>query len=42
MKMDMGWMFGIVYQTIAEYMKSIADYPNIPTGADFKGYPKSK
>ncbi len=31
MKMDMGWMYRAVFPAIAQY-------PNIPTGADFKGY----
>jgi arylsulfatase A-like enzyme len=42
MKMDMGWMFGVVYQAVAEYNKSIAEYPNIQPGADFKGYKTSQ
>ena len=40
MKLDMGWMFGVVYPAINEYRKSIAEYPNIQPGVDFKGYPK--
>ena len=39
MKLDMGWMLAVVYQAIVEYKNSIAKYPNIPTGADFDGYP---
>jgi hypothetical protein len=42
LKMDMGWMYAVVYPAIAEYRKSIEQYPNIPTGADFKGYPQRK
>jgi len=42
MKLDMGWMFGVVLQAIAAYKKSVAEYPDIPTGADFHGYPKTK
>ena len=42
MKLDVGWMFGVVYQAIAEYKQSIAEYPNIQPGMDFNGYPKSK
>jgi arylsulfatase len=40
-KLDMGWMFGVAFQAVVEYRKSITEYPNIPTGADFKGYPKA-
>jgi arylsulfatase len=40
-KLDMGWMFGVAFQPVVAYRKSIAEYPNIPTGADFKGYPKA-
>jgi arylsulfatase A-like enzyme len=42
MKLDMGWMFGVVYPAIVEYRKSVAEYPNIRTGADFNGYPTPK
>jgi hypothetical protein len=28
-----------VLQQIAQFQQSVAQYPNIPTGADFKGYP---
>ena len=40
-KLDMGWMFGVTFLTIAEYRKSIARYPNIEPGTDdgFDGYP---
>lgn len=39
-KLDMGWMFGVVFQPVAEYEKSIALYPNITPGSEFNGYPK--
>jgi arylsulfatase len=42
MKMDMGWMYGVIFPAIAEYRKSVAQYPNIPTGTDFEGYPTQK
>ena len=35
-------MFGMVYRAIAEYEKSIAQYPNIKPGEEFTGYPKQK
>ena len=38
-RMDMGWMFGVCMQSIAEYEKSIAEYPNIKPGQEFDGYP---
>jgi len=41
-KLDMGWMFGIVLRAVAEYEKSVAQYPNIKPGEDFTGYPKPK
>jgi hypothetical protein len=41
MKLDMGWMYAVVYPAIAEY-KSIAEYPNIQPGMDFNGYATSK
>jgi len=37
--MDMGWVMRPVLQQIAQFQQSVAQYPNIPTGADFKGYP---
>ena len=33
----MGWMFAVVLAPVAEYKKSIAQYPAIETGAEFKG-----
>jgi arylsulfatase A-like enzyme len=38
-KLDMGWMFGVVLANVAEYKKSIAQYPNIEPGQEFDGYP---
>lgn len=38
-KMDNGWMGGIAYQPIHAYERSVAQYLNIPPGADFSGYP---
>ena len=38
-KLDMGWMFGVAYHAVAEYKKSIAQYPNIEPGQEFNGYP---
>jgi hypothetical protein len=42
MKLDMGWMYGIVYPAIAEYKKSVAEPRNIQPGMDFNGYPKPR
>ena len=39
-KMDCGWMFMLALPFIAEYEKSIAQYPNIKPGAEFCGYGK--
>ena len=39
-KMDNGWMFELILPYVAEYEKSIAEYPNIKPGEEFKGYPK--
>ena len=41
-KLDMGWMFGVTFRAIAEYQKSIAQYPNIKPGEEFAGYPRPK
>ncbi len=38
MKLDMGWMFGVAYPAIAEYQTSVAKYPNLRPGEEFKGY----
>jgi len=37
-KLDMGWMFGVAAMPVAEYEKSIAQYPNIKPGEEFTGY----
>ena len=37
-KMDMGWMVGVALKFVADYQKSIAQYPNIKTGEEFEGY----
>ena len=39
-KMDIGWMFELILPYVAEYEKSIAEYPNVKPGEEFKGYPK--
>ena len=41
-KMDVGWMFELALPFVAEYERSVADYPNIKPGEEFTGYPKSK
>jgi arylsulfatase len=38
-KMDIGWMLEILLPFVFEYQKSIAQYPNIKPGEEFKGYP---
>jgi arylsulfatase A-like enzyme len=37
-KMDIGWEAGVVLPAAFEYQRSIAQYPNIKPGEDFKGY----
>jgi arylsulfatase A-like enzyme len=37
-KLDMGWMFGVAAAPVAEYEKSVAQYPNIKPGDEFTGY----
>ena len=37
-KMDMTWMLGHALKPVADYQKSVAEYPNIKPGEDFKGY----
>ena len=37
-RLDMGWMFGVVFRNIAAYERSIAQYPNIKPGEQFSGY----
>ena len=36
--LDMGWVFRPVLQQIGAFQQSMAKYPNIRTGEDFKGY----
>jgi arylsulfatase len=38
--MDTGWVFGPVFQRIGAFQQSVAKYPNVKTGEDFKGYAK--
>ena len=38
----MGWEVAVVLPAVAEYEKSIAEYPNIKPGAEFDGYPAPK
>jgi hypothetical protein len=40
-KMDMGWMVGVALKFVADYQRSVAEYPNIKTGAEFQGYVQS-
>jgi len=37
-KMDIGWMFELVLRYVAQYEKSLAQYPNIKPGEEFTGY----
>ena len=37
--MDMGWVLRPVTQQIVQFKQSVATYPNVKTGEDFKGYP---
>jgi arylsulfatase A-like enzyme len=39
-RMDVGWMYFLILPYVAEYEKSIAQYPNIKPGEEFEGYPK--
>jgi arylsulfatase len=39
-KLDMTWMLGIAGKIVADYEESVAKFPNIKTGEDFKGYRK--
>jgi len=41
-KLDMSWMLGPVLKVLADYKKSVAEYPNIKPGEEFTGYPKPK
>jgi len=38
--LTMGWVFRPMLETIGAYEKSVHEYPNIPPGEEFKGYPK--
>jgi arylsulfatase len=38
--MDNGWMFEMILPFIAEYQRSIVQYPNIKPGEEFTGYKK--
>jgi len=40
-KMDNGWMFELILPYVAQYEKSLAEYPNIKPGQEFDGYKKS-
>ena len=35
---DMGWVYRPVFEQIGRFRQSVAKYPNIKTGGDFKGY----
>jgi len=37
-KMDMAFMFAPAFEALIEYKLSLAKYPNIKPGEDFKGY----
>ena len=39
-KMDCGWMFELILPYVAQYEKSLAQYPNIKPGEEFNGYKK--
>lgn len=34
----MGWMFAPALHNVAEFEKTVEQYPNIEPGADFNGY----
>ena len=34
----MGWMFAPALHHVAEFEKTVEQYPNIEPGADFNGY----
>ena len=38
-KPDMGWIFGVAFSSIAQFEKTVAQYPNIEPGEEFDGYP---
>ncbi len=35
-----GWILAPDFKLIAEYQRSLKEYPNIKVGEDFKGYKK--
>ena len=37
-KLDMTWMLGPALKAVADYQKSVAEYPNIKPGQEFEGY----
>ena len=37
-KLDMGWMYLPALTYIAEFERSVAEYPNIQPGQEFAGY----
>jgi arylsulfatase len=39
-KMDNGWMFELILPFVAQYEKSLVQYPNIKPGEEFTGYKK--
>ncbi len=39
-RMDVGWMYFLILPYVAEWEKSIAQYPNIKPGEKFQGFPK--
>jgi arylsulfatase len=40
--MDMGWVLRPVIEQIARFQQSVAKYPNVKTGEEFKGYPQEQ
>jgi arylsulfatase len=40
-KMDNGWMFELILPFVAQYEKSLVQYPNIKPGEEFTGYKKA-
>jgi hypothetical protein len=38
--MDGNWMFEFILPFVAEYERSVAQYPNIKPGEEFTGYRK--
>lgn len=37
-KLDMGWELAVAAEPLGEYLKSVAEYPNIAPGQEFDGY----